>query len=336
MIKVKIQTNLDEHYLLTSIFQGNHNAFWELWLLHQDYLYHRCLRWLDGNHTEAENILSQASLKAWQKLPDYADKITNVKAWLITLTHNLCMDMYKKKSKWISLEIDSSIDSCKDINVKNYQAYTCHDKSSESNLMGNELDIKIDQVMNNLPEKLRSPCIMYFIQEMSYQEIATKLDISLDNVYKRISNARQIMQKSLSEYLLGDDKSILEEIVLPPPKIEKPTNTNLKEVIHQDSPSAWLIPSEASDQILHNQPKKCPCCQSLNIRKNGKRRGKENYKCQKCDRQFVDSYSSKGYSAEIKQNCLNLHSNGMGYRAIGREMGISHKTVINWARQQTT
>lgn len=95
--KVEDQNLHDEHDLLTSIYQGNHNAFWELWLLHQDYLYHRCLSWMDGNHTEAKNALSQASIKAWEKLPDYASKITNVKAWLTTLTHNLCMDVYSVK-----------------------------------------------------------------------------------------------------------------------------------------------------------------------------------------------------------------------------------------------
>lgn len=99
MIKVENQTDLDEDYLLKLISQGDHNAFWELWLFHQDYLYRRCLRWMDGNHTEAENLLSQASLKAWQKLPDYADKITNVKAWLTTLIHNLCIDLCYKKNK---------------------------------------------------------------------------------------------------------------------------------------------------------------------------------------------------------------------------------------------
>ncbi len=90
--------DFDEKFLLKSISQGNDDAFWELWLLHQDYLYYRCLSWMNGNHTEAENVLSQASLKAYEKLPHYASKIINIKAWLITLTYNLCIDAYRKKN----------------------------------------------------------------------------------------------------------------------------------------------------------------------------------------------------------------------------------------------
>lgn len=91
--------DLEEYSLLKLIYQGNHDAFWQLWLLHKDYLYYRCLSWMGSNHTEAENLLSQASLKAYEKLPHYASKIINVKAWLTTLTHNLCLDMFLQKKE---------------------------------------------------------------------------------------------------------------------------------------------------------------------------------------------------------------------------------------------
>lgn len=175
---------------------------------------------------------------------------------------------------------------------------------------------------------------MYFIKEMSYPDIAQKCDISVDNVYKCISDARKILKKSLSEYLLGEDNSILENIALPSVKIEKTTDTNLKEAIKKDVQPILLVQSEAKGEILYNQGKKCPHCQSIHISKNGNRRVKQNYKCKKCDRQFVESYSTKGYSLEIKQHCLNLHRNGMGFRAIQRETGVNHNTVINWVKQE--
>ena len=41
----------------------------------------------------------------------------------------------------------------------------------------------------------------------------------------------------------------------------------------------------------------CPNCGSSKIRKNGKRRGKQNHFCVNCGRQFIDVYSPpKGYS----------------------------------------
>ena len=78
----------------------------------------------------------------------------------------------------------------------------------------------------------------------------------------------------------------------------------------------------------------CPYCQSTEIRKNGKRKGKENNICVHCGRQFIDVYDPpKGYSDEIKQQCLKLYVNGMGFRAIQRSTGVHHTTIIYWVKQ---
>ncbi len=77
----------------------------------------------------------------------------------------------------------------------------------------------------------------------------------------------------------------------------------------------------------------CPECKSTHINKNGKKRGKQNYICVDCQRQFIDSYQTqKGYSEELKRECLTMYVNGMGLRAIGRVKGIHHATIINWVR----
>lgn len=77
----------------------------------------------------------------------------------------------------------------------------------------------------------------------------------------------------------------------------------------------------------------CPHCGSAQTRKNGHRRGKQIYFCKRCSRQFLESYSPKGYSDDVKQICLRMHHNGKSFREIERLTGISHNTVINWVRQ---
>ena len=76
----------------------------------------------------------------------------------------------------------------------------------------------------------------------------------------------------------------------------------------------------------------CPNCQSNKIRKNGHRRGKQNYHCKECDRQFIRDYTARGYSKEVKKNCLQMYVNGLGFRAIERVTGVNHNTVIRWVR----
>lgn len=77
----------------------------------------------------------------------------------------------------------------------------------------------------------------------------------------------------------------------------------------------------------------CPKCDSTHIRKNGKNRGKQNYICVDCGRQFIEVYAPpQGYSDAVKANCLKMYVNGIG-RGIERVTGVHHTTVINWVKQ---
>jgi transposase-like protein len=79
---------------------------------------------------------------------------------------------------------------------------------------------------------------------------------------------------------------------------------------------------------------KCPECRSSKINKNGQRNGKQNYICKECRRQFIDYYETpRGYSLQVKQQCLSMYVNGMGFRSIERVMGVHNTTVMDWVRQ---
>ena len=78
----------------------------------------------------------------------------------------------------------------------------------------------------------------------------------------------------------------------------------------------------------------CPECKSTKIQKNGKKRGKQNYRCVQCGRQFITEYNQhQGYSDEFKNECLKLYVNGMGFRAIERVKGVHNTTVMAWVKK---
>jgi len=77
----------------------------------------------------------------------------------------------------------------------------------------------------------------------------------------------------------------------------------------------------------------CPQCKSSQNKKNGFRRGKQSYRCKNCGCQYVENPKPKGYSPEVKQLCLKMYLNGMGFRAIARVTEIDHTTIINWVEE---
>lgn len=78
----------------------------------------------------------------------------------------------------------------------------------------------------------------------------------------------------------------------------------------------------------------CPECKSTKIQKNGHKRGKQNYRCIQCSRQFITNYNQdRGYSDDFKQECLKLYVNGMGFRAIERVKGVHNTTVMAWVKE---
>ena len=78
----------------------------------------------------------------------------------------------------------------------------------------------------------------------------------------------------------------------------------------------------------------CPRCKSTHIRKNGHRGDKQNNRCVDCGRQFIEQPKShRGYSDDVRNLCLKMYVNGMGFRGIARVTDIHHTTIINWVKQ---
>jgi AcrR family transcriptional regulator/predicted RNA-binding Zn-ribbon protein involved in translation (DUF1610 family) len=97
---------------------------------------------------------------------------------------------------------------------------------------------------------------------------------------------------------------------------------------------AYLNPYIGDDLLVpHSKVMICVKCGSNRIARNGHRHNKQRYLCKDCGKQFAQEYSTRGYPPQIKQQCLVLHQQGISFREIERQTGVSHNTVINWVRQ---
>ncbi|BAZ25895.1 ECF subfamily RNA polymerase sigma-24 factor [Kalymmatonema gypsitolerans NIES-4073] len=175
-------------------------GFWQQWQQNRDYLYRCCIKWMGGNPTDAEDALSRAMLKAWEKVQKYAGEIDNFKGWLSTLTHNLCVDIHRERSRGANRVEDIEVYASSE-----EQGLVSFEDTPESAMETGEKRIVIRRAIDNLPSRLRQTFILHFYQELSYPEIAQLQEISYQNVCKRISQARKILREELRGYFIGED-----------------------------------------------------------------------------------------------------------------------------------
>jgi RNA polymerase sigma factor (sigma-70 family) len=179
--------------------------FWQLWQQEREYLSRRCMKWMNGNRTEADEALSEATIKAWERVKNCDGSIANFKGWAAKLTDNLCKDILRYRSRNAR-----RIESLEEIAVKEDEAVISSFDSPESEILRDEFKQFICGAVDALPDRLRTPFILRYYRQISYPDIAQQLAISPDTAYKRIQQARDILQKRLRRYLAGGDDSVLD------------------------------------------------------------------------------------------------------------------------------
>ena len=153
---------------------------------------------MNGNSTEAEDLLSQAMVKAWEKAQKYAGKIENFKCWLTMLTRNFWIDLTRRRGANQVEDIEVYAD-------RNELGLVSVDETPASALDCDEKKMVIRRAIDELPTRLRETFILHFYEELSHQEISEKQNISYQNVCKRISQARAILALELRGYFIGED-----------------------------------------------------------------------------------------------------------------------------------
>jgi RNA polymerase sigma factor (sigma-70 family) len=211
-----VSSCIKKGYITSSVFMSNSQTvsalslrgcndelgkgFWLQWQQYRDYLYRCCIKWMGGNSTDAEDALSRAMLKAWEKVQKIGVEIENFKSWLSTLTHNLCVDIHRERSRGANRVEDIELYAS---SVE--QGLVSFEDTPENAMESGEKRIVIRRAIDNLPTRLRETFILHFYRELSYPEIAQQQEISYQNVCKRISQARAILREELRGYFIGEE-----------------------------------------------------------------------------------------------------------------------------------
>ena len=143
----------------------------------RNYIYFRC-----GDSDLAADITQDAFMKLWEK--DFEYHPNKTKGLIYKIARELWISGYRKSSKIQKTEL----------------SFNFVDESSQPSeeLELNELRSAYERVLTELPENQREVFLMNRTEQLSYKEIAERLELSVKAIEKRMSLALAFLRKELN------------------------------------------------------------------------------------------------------------------------------------------
>jgi RNA polymerase sigma-70 factor (ECF subfamily) len=161
---------------------------------HQDMVFGTAVRLL-GDRAEAEDVAQTVFLKAFQRFGADADSAL-APAWLKVVTRNACLNhLTRYRARW---RFFSELSATDDEGAEAPFDVAGHDTAPLDVLEGEQRSHELEHALQALPNHQRVPLVLFHLEDMSYQEIASALGVSLGKVKTDIFRAREALRKRLA------------------------------------------------------------------------------------------------------------------------------------------
>ncbi len=186
-----IEKKREEAELIERALQGDQSAYTEILNRYRGQLYHVIYKMV-RNREEAEDLVQEAFMKAFNALSTFNENFA-FSTWLYKIAVNNCID-YLRKKRLQTYSYDRPM-SVKDGEIK--RDYADPDESPDKELLSNEKTRLINEAIDALPPNYHTVIVLRHREELSYEEIADRLNLPLGTVKARIFRAREMLKKSL-------------------------------------------------------------------------------------------------------------------------------------------
>jgi RNA polymerase sigma-70 factor (ECF subfamily) len=167
---------------------GADDAFAREALSYIDSLYGTALR-LTRRAQDAEDLVQDTYLKAFRAAQQF-ERGTNLKAWLFTILHNTFRNMRRDDGR-NPVDVNSET-------VEQAVDRVGEEQSPEQLLARATLDVDLQAALDALPGAFRQAVWLRDVEEFSYAEIASMVEVPIGTVMSRISRGRRMLYERLS------------------------------------------------------------------------------------------------------------------------------------------
>lgn len=176
--------------------RGERERFSTEVLSHLDHLY-RVAIYLVKNDDEAKDCVQETCARALNSYRQF-NPGSNMKAWLTRILYNFFYDSYHRRKRTVSFASQKDAEEEKQDELHQLPADS---PGPESEVLQQELSIKIQSALRAIPEEFRAPILLVDMGDFSYAEAAEILSCPIGTVRSRLSRGRKLMRRHLQGYL---------------------------------------------------------------------------------------------------------------------------------------
>lgn len=172
-----------ETELLAEMRQGSRRAFGRFYETHQRRVFSVAVTFFGGNREIAEDITQQIFVRIFQKVGDFRED-SNIRTWIYRMTINACIDEQRKRRRFFSLD--------------GFFGEIRSKRSEDEAIRQREMSEQVRAAIGELKEHYRIPLMLKYLEDLSYEEIATILECSVGTVSSRLNRGHKKLAKRLA------------------------------------------------------------------------------------------------------------------------------------------
>jgi RNA polymerase sigma-70 factor (ECF subfamily) len=153
-------------------------------------------RWLLGNGSDAEDVVQEASLRAFRSLDTFNDG--SARAWVLAIVRNTAYTWSSKNRRVALVAIDDlGVDDKAEVEL-NGGATGASAPTPEHELIARAEADELARAVAALSPQIREVVVLRDLQGLSYREIATVTCVPIGTVMSRLARGRQQLIQALT------------------------------------------------------------------------------------------------------------------------------------------
>jgi RNA polymerase sigma-70 factor (ECF subfamily) len=179
--------------LMQLVAAGDTSAFEQIIERHQALVAGTVARML-GSNSDVEDIAQQVFIRVWKSARRYIPR-AKFTTWLLKITRNLVFNELRRSKRHAHISLQSE-PGAEEVLLKDEK-----NPAPDASLLETELQRAIEEAIIQLPESQRMALVLRRYEQLSYEQIAEVLDLSVPAVKSVLFRARTELRTRLSKYL---------------------------------------------------------------------------------------------------------------------------------------